>query len=106
MLDPEYATRTPWPQVVKDKQLYECRHCTAVVSGVRDGNYGRSPNPTDPTLCECCECRCYAAALDQLTRFGLRRGAHALDCPIYRPSLDPVDAANDQETRDHYTKGG
>ena len=51
-------------------------------------------------------CRCYAAALDQLTRFGLRRGAHALDCPVYRPSLDPVDAAQDQKTRTHYTIGG
>ena len=51
-------------------------------------------------------CRCYAAALDPEDRFGLRRGAHALDCPIYRPSLDPVDAAQDQKTRTHYTIGG
>ena len=52
------------------------------------------------------KCQSYAAALDYLTRFGLRRGAHALDCPVYRPSLDPVDAAQDQETRTHYTIGG
>jgi hypothetical protein len=51
-------------------------------------------------------CRCYAAALDKETQFGLHRGAHALDCPMYRPSLDPVDAAQDQEARDHYTIGG
>jgi len=51
-------------------------------------------------------CRCYVAALDYLTRFGLRRGAHAQDCPIYRPSRDPVDAAQDQKTRTHYTLGG
>ena len=51
-------------------------------------------------------CRCYAAALDPVTRFGLHRGAHDPACPVYRPSLDPVDAAQDQETRDHYPKGG
>ena len=106
MLDPEYATRTPWPQIVKDKQLYDCRHCKACISGISDPHYGRRPNPTDPTLCECCECRCYAAALDKETQFGLHRGAHDPACPVYRPSLDPVDAAQDQETRDHYTKGG
>ena len=105
-LDHEYAARTPWPQIVKDKQLYNCRHCQACISGISDPHYGRRPNPTDPTLCECCECRCYAAALDPVTRFGLRRGAHDPACPVYRPSLDPVDAAQDQETRDHYTKGG
>ena len=50
-------------------------------------------------------CRCYVYELDKLTQFGLRRGAHALECPVYRPSLDPVDAANDQETRTHYIGG-
>ena len=52
------------------------------------------------------KCRCYVLTLDALTRFGLRRGAHALDCPEYRESPDPVDTAQDQETRTHYTKGG
>ena len=44
-------------------------------------------------------CTCYVADLDAETQFGLRWGAHGLECPRYRRSLDPVDDANDQEFR-------
>jgi hypothetical protein len=44
-------------------------------------------------------CTCYVAELDAETQFGLRWGAHALECPRYRRSLDPVDDANDQDYR-------
>ena len=49
-------------------------------------------------------CRCYVAALDYLTRFGLRRGAHTRCCPMFRESLDPVDRRQDQETKMHHLK--
>ena len=44
-------------------------------------------------------CTCYVAELDAETQFGLRWGAHGLECPRYRRSLDPVDDANDQDYR-------
>ncbi len=36
-------------------------------------------------------CTCYIEALPPADRFTIRRGAHSLLCPVYRPSLDPVD---------------
>ena len=44
-------------------------------------------------------CTCYVAELDAETQFGLRWGAHGLECPRYRRSLDPVDDADDQDYR-------
>ncbi len=46
------------------------------------------------------ECNCWVAAKSEEERFGIRYGAHALKCPTFRQSLDPVDAANDQELRE------
>ncbi len=45
-------------------------------------------------------CNCWVAHESEEIRFGIRFGAHALDCPTYRPSLDPVDEAEDNELRD------
>ncbi len=44
-------------------------------------------------------CACYVRRLRPEVRFGLHDGAHALDCPTYSPSLDPVDRANDDDFR-------
>lgn len=44
-------------------------------------------------------CRCYVQLLPRHHQFQLRWGAHALDCPAYRPSLDPVDDEKDTEVR-------
>jgi hypothetical protein len=44
-------------------------------------------------------CTCYVADLDAEAQFGLRWGAHGLECPRFNRSLDPVDDANDQEFR-------
>ena len=44
-------------------------------------------------------CRCYVGGLPSDMQFELRWGAHALDCPVYRPSRDPVDNAKDAEVR-------
>lgn len=44
-------------------------------------------------------CRCYVRSLPEQYQFELRWGAHALDCPAYRPSADPVDNAKDAEVR-------
>ncbi len=41
------------------------------------------------------QCTCYVAALPPVDRFAIRYGAHALLCPVFRPSLDPVDRIND-----------
>ena len=45
------------------------------------------------------QCTCYVRLFDQQVRFTLRWGAHALDCPSYRESGDPVDRAEDEEIR-------
>ena len=47
------------------------------------------------------ECNCWVATKSEEERFGIRYGAHALKCPAFRQSLDPVDAANDRELREH-----
>ena len=48
-------------------------------------------------------CTCYVGSLSDEARFSIHYGAHALDCPVYRPSLDPVDAMHDQDLRSRYT---
>ena len=45
------------------------------------------------------DCNCYVRYLDDETRFCLHYGAHEETCPVYRPSLDPVDRAHDEEFR-------
>ncbi len=50
-------------------------------------------------------CTCYVRLLHQRIRFTLRWGAHALDCPSYRESGDPVDRARDEEMRRHWEYG-
>lgn len=44
-------------------------------------------------------CNCYVSKLKPETQFSLRYGAHALACPVYRVSRDPVDAADDSDFR-------
>ncbi len=47
-------------------------------------------------------CKCYVAGLSPEVQFCLRWGAHSPHCPVYRPSQDPVDHANDMAfRRDH-----
>jgi len=41
------------------------------------------------------DCRCYVRDLPDVMRFGLRYGAHAPKCPMYRPSRDPLDRLED-----------
>lgn len=50
-------------------------------------------------------CTCYVADLDAEAQFCLRWGAHGLECPRYRRSLDPVDDANDQDYRATHSPG-
>ena len=48
------------------------------------------------------ECKCYVRGLSPEVQFCLRWGAHSTYCPIYRPSLDPVDRIKDEAfRRDH-----
>jgi len=49
-------------------------------------------------------CECYVRHLPVIEQYSLRYGAHALDCPIYRQSCDPVDDLHDREFRDRMTK--
>lgn len=44
-------------------------------------------------------CTCYVRRLNAQQQWELRYGAHAVECPVYRPSRDPVDEANDIEAR-------
>ena len=45
------------------------------------------------------DCTCWVSKESAEMRFGIRWGAHSLQCPQYRVSLDPVDALNDAELR-------
>ena len=44
-------------------------------------------------------CRCYVLKLPLEDALTLHWGAHEQRCPVYRPSPDPVDRANDEEFR-------
>ena len=50
----EFAKK-PWGEIVKEKQLTDCRECKAVICGTGDRAWGRPPNRQDASLCECCE---------------------------------------------------
>ena len=45
-------------------------------------------------------CTCWVRTTPPETQFGLRYGAHSLDCPRYRQSLDPCDRYDDAQIRD------
>lgn len=45
-------------------------------------------------------CRCYVRDLPPEESFAIRDGAHAVDCPVYRPSGDPVDRVKDAHIRE------
>ena len=51
--NPKADALKPWSQIVTERELRECRRCTAVIANHLA--YGRQPRPDDPTLCECCE---------------------------------------------------
>ncbi len=44
-------------------------------------------------------CNCWVASVPLEKSFGIRNGAHNPECPVFRPSLDPVDAVNDAKLR-------
>lgn len=46
-------------------------------------------------------CNCYVSRLSDYRQFTIRYGAHALHCPVYRESRDPVDHIKDAYTRHH-----
>jgi hypothetical protein len=46
---------TPWKQLVREQEIYECSNCQALISGLSNRYYGRLPNKVDAALCECCE---------------------------------------------------
>jgi hypothetical protein len=51
--DPKVEEGKSWSQVVKEREIRECRVCTSVIANHRA--FGRPPQPYDCTLCECCE---------------------------------------------------
>jgi hypothetical protein len=51
--DPKLEADKPWSQVVKEREIRECRLCTSLIANHRA--FGRPPQPYDSTLCECCE---------------------------------------------------
>ena len=51
--DPKLEADKPWSQIVKEREIRECRVCTSMMANHRA--YGRPPQPYDSTLCECCE---------------------------------------------------
>lgn len=48
------------------------------------------------------KCQCWVSKLTDEERFSVRYGAHNPQCPVFRPSLDPVDALNDVGVRPKY----
>ena len=51
-IDYQAEANKPWAQIVKEREIRECRKCGAVIANHRD--YGRPPQPSDSNLCECC----------------------------------------------------
>ena len=51
--DPKLEKGKPWSQVMKEREIRECRVCTSLIANHRA--FGRPPQPYDSTLCECCE---------------------------------------------------
>ena len=51
--DPKLEKGKPWSQIVKEREIRECRVCTSMIANHRA--FGRPPQPYDSTLCECCE---------------------------------------------------
>ncbi len=47
-------------------------------------------------------CDCYVVDLDAEVQFSLHYGSHSLECPVYSPSLDPVDQYLDDLFRLHH----
>ena len=47
-------------------------------------------------------CTCWVKFQDHEMRYTVRYGAHNPTCPVYRPSLDPVDNVKDAELRLRY----
>ena len=45
------------------------------------------------------KCPCWVASRPEEERFSLHYGAHSASWPQYRPSLDPVDRAHDDDAR-------
>ena len=54
----------------------------------------------DPRL-EKDNCNCYVSKLSDYKQFVIRYGAHDPNCPVYRPSRDPIDQLKDGYTRQH-----
>ena len=50
-------------------------------------------------------CDCWVSERTEEEQFGIRFGAHNPTCPMFRPSLDPVDAVHDAELRRYYEVG-
>ena len=51
--DPKLEKGKPWSQIMKEREVRECRVCTSLIANHRA--FGRPPQPYDSTLCECCE---------------------------------------------------
>ena len=45
------------------------------------------------------QCTCWVRSASREVQYTVRWGAHNLECPLYRESMDPVDKANDEELR-------
>jgi len=51
--DPKLEADKPWSQIMKEREVRECRVCTSLIANHRA--FGRPSQPYDSTLCECCE---------------------------------------------------
>ena len=49
-------------------------------------------------------CHCWVSREPAEHQFSIRYGAHDEICPVYRPSLDPVDRRHDEELRRRHTR--
>jgi hypothetical protein len=82
--------------------------CGACHRPVGEGNEIRDRVGSVITACGTCAgptplqgegCNCWVRDRPAEERFSIRYGAHDVRCPVWAPSLDPVDAANDAELR-------
>lgn len=49
--------------------------------------------------CQAPPCNCWVRRMSAEDQFGIRYGAHNPECPVFKPTLDPVKAVADAELR-------
>ena len=83
---------------LRNSELSEALAALGLIHRAKIGRMALAQDSATRGLCDC-----WVKDRPAEHQFEIRRGAHGLDCPFYRQSLDPVDAQYDAEMRQHFT---